>query len=235
MNHKPRAHNLVGLRFGRLVVLRRGESRPHRHARWLCKCDCGMDVTVSSHHLKDGRTLSCGCWRRERSLRDIAGRRFGHLLVIHRAGRASDRRAMWLCTCDCGARIIVSGNNLRSGNSQSCGCWANRKHGHSPADHPTRTYRSWVSMRERCTNPRTTSFHRYGGRGITVCERWMDFRNFLADMGERPPGKTIDRWPNNDGNYEPGNCRWATPKEQMSNRTKTVNTKRRRRQNGTWI
>lgn len=88
----------------------------------------------------------------------------------------------------------------------------------SPAkpDHPP-TYRSWVAMRARCSNPKHHSFARYGGRGIAICKRWESYGNFLADMGERPTGTSIDRYPDKNGDYEPGNCRWATPKEQASN------------------
>lgn len=91
-------------------------------------------------------------------------------------------------------------------------------HGHAIRGSKTRTYETWKAMAQRCRNPRHPAFARYGGRGITVCERWMSFENFLADMGERPPGTSIDRFPNRDGNYEPGNCRWATSTEQARNR-----------------
>lgn len=92
-----------------------------------------------------------------------------------------------------------------------------RVHGHSPKGAPTLTYRSWQSMISRCTYDTNASWEHYGGRGITVCERWRAFTNFLADMGERPEGKTLDRI-DPDGNYEPSNCRWATPTEQRANR-----------------
>lgn len=92
------------------------------------------------------------------------------------------------------------------------------KHGY----HKSPTYSSWQSMRTRCMNPKSAHFERYGARGITVCERWNDFRNFLEDMGERPPGTTIDRYPDKGGNYELGNCRWATMREQENNKRNNV-------------
>lgn len=94
-------------------------------------------------------------------------------------------------------------------------------HGHAGGGHQSRTYRIWCGMKQRCANPKATGWERYGGRGIRVCERWMDYRNFLADMGEVPEGLSIDRI-NPDGNYEPGNCRWATDKVQANNKSRNV-------------
>ena len=92
-----------------------------------------------------------------------------------------------------------------------------RSHGHWVGGRPTATWESWHSMKQRCLCIKHPAYHRYGGRGISVCERWAKFENFLVDMGERPKGKTLDRYPNSDGNYEPGNCRWATPAQQIHN------------------
>lgn len=127
---------------------------------------------------------------------------------------------------ECGASFLVLASPSRKGRgkfcSKSCGIRHNgRRHGHSGHSSASRTYTSWALMVRRCTNPRSDNYARYGGRGITVCERWKDFRNFLADMGERPADTSLDRI-NPDGNYEAGNCRWATAKAQQRNMRATV-------------
>lgn len=157
---------------------------------------------------------------------DLTGQRFSQLVVVGRAENAKNGTAQWLCVCDCGGEITRSGGNLRryakDNRLQSCGCRAGTKrHGHVSSDEGHKrlspTYRTWHSMKNRCLNPNSNRYHRYGGRGIIVCDRWRDsFESFLADMRERPEGKTLDRI-DNDGNYEPSNCRWATPKEQKAN------------------
>jgi len=126
----------------------------------------------------------------------------------------------YVCRCTCGVERVVVGTDLRTGHSQSCGCrqrggdWASRKtHGRTK----TTEYTIWQQMRSRCGHPGSTSFHNYGGRGIAVCDRWHKFENFYADMGDRPSkGHSLDRI-NNDGHYEPSNCRWATRREQGAN------------------
>lgn len=155
---------------------------------------------------------------------DMVGRVFGSLTVLSCAGWDRKGQATWHCRCACGREVTVIGTNLRSAHSKSCGCRraavfkaASTVHGHTSHTGKSSTYRSWRSMVQRCIYPKDIGYHRYGGRGITVCEQWRKFENFLADMGERPKGKTLDRI-NNDGDYEPGNCRWATPKEQNANR-----------------
>lgn len=150
--------------------------------------------------------------------KDYSGHRFGRLIALDRIGRQKNGVAVWRCRCDCGAEKDVTQANLVSGMVRSCGCLVvDTFTTHGMTDSPE--YRAWCHMKERCSNPRVHNFHRYGGRGIRVCERWIDsFENFLADMGERPsPRHTLER-KDRDKGYEPGNCTWATSREQALNR-----------------
>lgn len=146
-------------------------------------------------------------------LQDLAGDKYGKLTVIKRAPSAASGHKYWLCQCECGKRKAVAATALRTGDTRSCGqCRVNL-----PAEH--HEMRSiWKNMIRRCTKPYSSAYGNYGARGIAVCERWSrSFDAFAEDMGNRPsPDHSIDRI-NNDGNYEPNNCRWATQKEQMRN------------------
>ncbi len=152
-----------------------------------------------------------------------SGQRYGRLTAICFEDRGVRGAARWKFRCDCGSDVVVYANRARTGSTKSCGCLRaqntvlmgkQKTHGYTG----TPTYVSWERMLSRCRNPNSDRYSDYGGRGISVCERWIKFENFLADMGERPADKTLDRYPNNDGNYEPTNCRWATAKQQALNR-----------------
>lgn len=154
------------------------------------------------------------------TLRDITGQKFGRLTALEWAGSRRGGGAIWRFRCECGSIVVCDGANVRNGRTKSCGCLKKMgpvRHGMSH----TTTHNVWVGMRQRCQNPNSPVFSDYGGRGIRVCDRWQVFDSFLADMGEAPPGMSIERV-NNNGNYEPGNCVWATPMEQMHNRRTTT-------------
>jgi len=151
--------NLIGQRFGRLVVISKADSEKNGHTRWNCICDCGGTTTVRSSHLLSGDTRSCGCIGRE----------------------------------------MLSKMCLKHGMSE------------------TTTYDCWAAMKQRCVNPSSHAYRNYGGRGITVCERWMKFENFYVDMGECPIGLTLERKDNNSVYYHE-NCCWDTPKTQSRNK-----------------
>ncbi len=163
---------------------------------------------------------------------NLTGKPFHRWTVAEYAG-SNGKHHIWKCDCVCGSRGTIPSTNLTRGLSKSCGCHnsevtaarnrSNTAHGHSgngtSGTFATVEYNTWLAMTKRCGNTKNRAYHNYGGRGIRVCKRWRKFENFLADMGPRPsPDHSIDRYPNNDGNYEPSNCRWATKTQQDRNR-----------------
>lgn len=164
---------------------------------------------------------------------NLVGSRFGRLIVLKDLGNDNNGKPSWLCKCDCGNELTTGTLVLRSGKKKSCGCLrreksrdraiARTKHGHYSGNRPTPEWTAWASMRQRCLRPSHPQYSSYGGRGIKICERWMLFENFLADMGTKPaapPGMkrafSLDRIDNERG-YEPDNCRWATSTTQNNN------------------
>ena len=204
------------------------------HYLWECKCDCGNTVFVRGPSLRRGITKACGCLKgkcsrkkengnskasikkqqvlERKRLRDLTGRIFGRLTVVSKEGNSK-----WLCQCDCGNMTICQGSSLNGEKTKSCGCLRRERRSTLNGLSHTPTYNSWRCMIYRCTNANDKKWKYYGGRGVSVCDRWLNFENFLSDMGERPDGKTIDRI-DPYGNYEPDNCRWLDRLKQNSNR-----------------
>jgi len=160
--------------------------------------------------------------------KDMTGKRFGRLTIIERVPNYRNA-AKWRYRCDCGNEGTATGGSLRLGTTKSCGCLrkeiikeTNTKHGHTWAGGSTSTYKSWRSMSGRCNNPNHHKYHLYGALGVKMCDRWSKFENFMEDMGERPEGTTIDRYPDQSGTYCKENCRWATITEQNNNKKTNV-------------
>ena len=229
-----RTKDLTGQVFGDLVVLYRHDVLNEKHKggvedRWFCRClRCGNIVSVSTPNLTQGHVKCCPeC--KSNKFKDETGNRYGNLTVLSRAddyiwtdsAGHENREVQWYCKCDCGNYTIAKGSQLRSGHTTSCGCnisKASTKHGM----HGTRIYRIHQGMKNRCYNPNEDSYKNYGARGITICDEWLgengfiNFYNWAITHGYRDD-LTINRI-NNDGNYEPGNCNWATFKEQANNK-----------------
>jgi hypothetical protein len=207
--------DLTGERFGKWTVGEHSHYTGKTHY-WNCTCSCGVQRPVKSGSLLQGKSTSCGCKTSEIK----PGSVFGMLTVVDRDPAASSKDTYWNCLCECGNSKSIRGMSLRNGVTKSCGCYRdNFMKTHGMYDTPT--YSVWVNMVQRCTNTKHTNAKRYSLRGITVCESWLNFENFLADMGERASGQTLDRIDNDKG-YCKENCRWTDAKTQMRNTRRNV-------------
>ena len=233
----PNRIDLTGKRFGRLQVISLDEEESNSgKLSWKCKCDCGKIISVRGGNLKNGHTRSCGCISTEKiRYNDLTGKRYGRLIVIEYVGK-KDNDILWKCKCDCGEEKIATANNLNSGRTKSCGCLLaeSRKKPHNL--HPkfknrrkgishSRIYTIYRGMIYRCNR----NYHenkRYYGRGIKVCQEWLgengfyNFYNWAMNNGYSD-NLTIDRI-DNDGNYEPTNCRWVTMHDQQNNKNNNI-------------
>ena len=187
-----------------------------------CICECGNIRIKAGTELRAGRGKQCTeCMYAElyNPMREI-GKKYGKWTIVEYVGMHR-KLQQFKIKCDCGFESINVAADLRAGKTKQCSICHNRenvKNNTLHGRHKDPIYKTWTSMVQRCTNPNVKFYYRYGGRGIKICDRWLDFKSFIEDMGERPDGMTIDRI-NNDGNYEPTNCHWVTHKDNCNNRS----------------
>lgn len=243
LSREVHSKNLLGQKFGKLLVTNALGLDKHKSRIWECKCDCGNMITATTVSLTHGKK-HCGCVKYvPKTFVDLTGKIFGRLKVIQYAYREKDKN-FWECECNCGNKIFTTSSCLTKGYTKSCGCLQrdlarrNKKHGYA---HKLSLYYIWKSMKERCNNKNDKSYKNYGDRGIKVCNEWQNnyltFHNWAFESGyveeKLPNGKnklTLDRI-NVNGDYEPSNCRWITNAEQARNKRNNTKVK----YNGTMV
>lgn len=210
--------SLIGSKFGAWEIISEAGKDKKSNRLVSVRCECGTERINRLDALKRSESTRCKkcSLNKINDLPDLIGRKIGSSLVLKRIDNNRHQR-QYLCLCDCGIERPVLAWLLLSNRSTKCPHCRVKRHGMTY----TSTHKVWSDMIGRCTNKNHKSFKYYGGRGIKVCEKWLTFENFYADMGHRPEGLQIDRT-NNDGNYEPGNCRWVKPKENINNRRNSI-------------
>jgi hypothetical protein len=212
--------SLVGRKFGKWSVIAINvNDKPGVY--YECQCDCGNIAIIPGTTLRAWRSTQCKeCnYNIMYSPEKMIGRKFGRWTVVEYTG-VRCKLQQFSCRCYCGTVKTLYGADLRAGKTKQCTICHNRQNAQNNTKHgywDTPTYKIWQQMIQRCTNPKSSGYQYYGGRGIKVCDRWLKFEYFLKDMGGRPSKLTIDRI-DNDGNYEPENCRWVTHKVNCNNR-----------------
>jgi hypothetical protein len=232
-----RIDNLLGQTFNYLTVMAfDGLKGKTKRSYWLCKCTCGNFKSVSGSSLKNGNVKSCGCFRIARmaklNFEDLTGKVYARL-TVRKIDKTIHGKIYWVCDCICGNIVSARSSALNSGNIKSCGCFQKESARDNHLTHGmygTRFYGIWSGIKERCVNVTCRDYPFYGGK---LCQSWFEFINFKEDLydsylkhveefGEKET--TLDRFPNNHGNYELGNVRWATYKEQAGNRRTSFNS-----------
>jgi hypothetical protein len=221
---KNKELDISGQKFNKLTALYFSHKNKHNQPCWLFKCDCGIEKILGKAKVTGGTTKSCGCLKNEE---EISGKKFNKLTAISFA-KNSKNNSYWLFICDCGKEKVIKKASVAAGLTKSCGCILRK----TSSDHckkkftthglsSERTFIVWMGMKNRCGNKSNPNYHRYGGRGIKVCDRWLErFENFIEDMGIKPMNRSLDRIDNNKG-YSKENCRWATIEQQAHNKNTT--------------
>jgi len=205
---------MEGTKFGKWTVVKKVPG-PRRGQHFECQCGCGYIKIISLNVLKNGKSRQCYTCHRAPVV--FVGDKFGSWQVVSQYNHSKTRSRRYVCQCICGNLRIIANGDLRSGKSTQCTSCHISKKNTSHGLRKTKTYTIWSGLIQRCYNPKNQDYALYGGRGIAVHEPWKTFEGFLKDMGICPNGLEIDRI-DVDGNYEPGNCRWVTHKENVANR-----------------